>query len=31
MRIGIPTGAENGTYDMTVSTAGLFQKKITRK
>src|SRR3546814_20641797 len=30
-RSGIPTGAENGTYDMTASTTGLSLKKITRK
>ena len=30
-RSGIPTGAENGTYDITVSTTGLSLKKITRK
>ena len=30
-RIGIPTGAENGTYDMIASTVGLSLKKITRK
>ena len=29
IRIGIPTGAENGTYDMMVSTSGLSLKKIT--
>ena len=27
----MPTGAENGTYDMIVSTTGLSLKKITRK
>ncbi len=29
-RIGMPTGAENGTYDMIVSTSGLSLKKMTR-
>ena len=31
MRTGIPTGAENGTYDMIVSTTGLSLKKMTKK
>src|SRR5690606_40834374 len=30
-RIGIATGAENGTYDMTVMAKGLSPRKITRK
>ena len=30
-RIGIDTGAENGTYDMIAITSGLSLKKITRK
>ena len=30
-RSGMPTGAENGTYDMMPTTSGLSLKKITRK